>query len=215
MFTINPLCLKTGTLQVNVSIRYWYLHIRMWQREKDKPLESPQEHHTFPMQMCANTCTTRHWPQLARHRSSKYQNFPVFNHLLPCHLPDFFLINMQMQAIRFACWIELISATPSACTVITNYRQASDGRLKPWILSERLLPRGRNPNQHNWSDGEILLQHSNLAYPLSVPRGYSFPFSLFPISQLLWCLCRISKPVSWQDNQWATGSNLPLRMVNG
>lgn len=35
-----------------------------------------------------------------------------------------------MWGIRFVCWIELIPATPSACAVITNYRQASDGRLK-------------------------------------------------------------------------------------
>lgn len=37
--------------------------------------------------------------------------------------------------IKFACWAELIPATPSAGAVITNYRQASDGRLKPGILS--------------------------------------------------------------------------------
>lgn len=35
-----------------------------------------------------------------------------------------------MWGIRFVCWIELIPTTPSACAVITNYRQASDGRLK-------------------------------------------------------------------------------------
>lgn len=47
----------------------------------------------------------------------------------------FLLIRMQMWGIKFACWAELIPATPSACAVSTNYRQASDGRLKPWILS--------------------------------------------------------------------------------
>lgn len=36
-----------------------------------------------------------------------------------------------MQAIRFVGWIELISATPFACAVITNYRQASDRQLRP------------------------------------------------------------------------------------
>lgn len=46
----------------------------------------------------------------------------------------FFLVKMQMWGIKSACWAELIPATPSACAVITNYRQAPDGRLKPGIL---------------------------------------------------------------------------------
>lgn len=47
----------------------------------------------------------------------------------------FLLITMQMWGIKCACWAELIPATPSAWAVITNYRQASDGRLRPGILS--------------------------------------------------------------------------------
>lgn len=78
-----------------------------------------------------------------------------------------------MWGIKFACWAELIPATPSACAVSTNYRQASDGRLKPWILSGGgLLPQGRNPNQADWSDREILQQHSNVSYLPSLSTGY-------------------------------------------
>lgn len=84
----------------------------------------------------------------------------------------FFLINMQMRGIRFVCWIELIPAAPPACTIIRNYRQASDGRLKPWILSGGLLPQGRNPNQANWSDRKRRHPHSNVAYLLSVSKEY-------------------------------------------
>lgn len=43
----------------------------------------------------------------------------------------FFLINMQMQGNQIYVLNELIPATPSACVVIRNYRQASDARLKP------------------------------------------------------------------------------------
>lgn len=42
-----------------------------------------------------------------------------------------------MQANRFKRWIELISATSFMCAVITNYRQASDGQLRPRMLSDR------------------------------------------------------------------------------
>lgn len=59
---------------------------------------------------------------------SKFQPSCV---LLDAKNTQHFLINMQMWRIRYVCWIELIPATPSACAVITNYRQASDGRLKP------------------------------------------------------------------------------------
>lgn len=133
--------------------------------------------------MYANICKTRHWPQLTRHKSSKYPNFQVLTIFCfaTCQKHStFFLINMQMWGIRFVCWIELIPATSSACAVITNYRQASDGRLKLWILSDGLLPLGRNPNQHNWSDTQIRRQHSNLAHPLSVSKGYYFSLFSFP-----------------------------------
>lgn len=42
-----------------------------------------------------------------------------------------------MQANRFKRWIELISATYFVHAVITNYRQASDGQLRPRMLSNR------------------------------------------------------------------------------
>lgn len=140
-----------------------------------KPLEYLQVYHIIEMEIYANTCKTRHWPQLTRHKSSKYPNFQVLTIFCfaTCQKHStFFLINMQIEGIRFVCWIELIPATPSACAVITNYRHASDGRLKPWILSRGPLPRGRNPNQHNWSDTQIRQQHSNLPHALSVSKGY-------------------------------------------
>lgn len=58
-----------------------------------------------------------------------------------------FLINMQIQANRFKRWIELIPATFFMCAVITNYRQASDGRLKPCMLSHRLSSSRGLPNR--------------------------------------------------------------------
>lgn len=60
-----------------------------------------------------------------------------------------------MQAIRYKRWIELISATPFARAVITNYRQASDRRLRPCMLSERAFTlRGDNPISSNGQTGE-------------------------------------------------------------
>ncbi len=104
---------------------------------------------SFHMQIYANPCASRHWPQIARRKCCKYQIFLLIFKisLLPQHLPKLkrgrwkkkhlgdFLINMQMQAIRFVGWIELISATSFACAVITNYRQASDRQLRPRMSS--------------------------------------------------------------------------------
>lgn len=92
-------------------------------------------------------------PQIARRKCCKYQIFLLIFKisLQPQHLPKLkrghwkkkkrkkhlghFLINMQMPAIRFVGWIELISATSFACAVITNYRQASDRQLRPRMPS--------------------------------------------------------------------------------
>lgn len=57
-----------------------------------------------------------------------------------------------MQANRFKRWIELISATSFVCAVITNYRQASDGRLRPRMLSDRPSSSRGLPNQIKWSE---------------------------------------------------------------
>lgn len=58
-----------------------------------------------------------------------------------------------MQANRFKRRIELISATYFVHAVITNYRQASDGQLRPRVLSDR-PPRAQKglPNQIKWSE---------------------------------------------------------------
>lgn len=163
----------------------YFLHSKKLNTRKTErmPLESPHVPLLFGMQIYANPCTTRHWPQLTRRKCSKYHIFRVFypSSVLPPaeKHSEIFLINMQMQAIRFACWIELISATPSACTVITNYRQASDGRLKPWILSESLLPQGGIPINTSIRTEMYCSRIAIWMYPLSVPKGYQLTILTF------------------------------------
>lgn len=83
------------------------------------------------MQIHAKPDTDLNSPDAGAVNTQMWKVFAIFCFASCQKHSPFFLINMQMWGIRFVCWIELIPATRSACAVITNYRQASDGRLKP------------------------------------------------------------------------------------
>lgn len=95
-------------------------------QDKKAQIHPPlQVHHTVSMETSSNS---------ARH--PKFWTFPSPTASVgDRNRSHFLLITMQMRGMKFACWAELIPANPSAGAVITNYRQASDGRRKPRILS--------------------------------------------------------------------------------
>ncbi len=78
---------------------------------------------------------------------------------------------MQMQAIRFVDWIELISATSFTCAVIINYRQASDRQLRPRMPSNGPFTSRGIVNQLERSAGK-----SVAALTRSVLLGLGFIF---------------------------------------
>lgn len=155
------------------------------------------------MQSYANPCASRHWPQIARRKCCKYHFFFFFPFSTLTFksvfcFPDLlkekmglekkkkkksikFLINMQMQANRFKCWIELISATSFVCAVITNYRQASDGRIRPRMLSHRPSSwRGiAQSNQTVRKSGKMLLLFQDLFRSWLIFKPMLSPFHLF------------------------------------
>lgn len=101
----------------------------------------------------------------------------------------FLLITMQMWGIKFACWAELIPATPSDGAVITNYRQASDGRLKPGILSGGVFSlRGEIPirptGQTERYSSSIVMCRICRRFQSDINSLLSLPYLCVPVASL-------------------------------
>lgn len=88
--------------------------------------------------------------------------------LNPLTLPSHSDANVETETSR---WAQLIRPPRSAAAVITNYRQASDGRLKPGILSG-----GWTPTSGENSQSSRLVRRrrcsSNASYLPWLSEGY-------------------------------------------
>lgn len=111
----------------------------------------------------------------------------------------FLLITMQMWGIKSACWAELIPATPSAWAVITNYRQASDGRRKPGILSGGVFYLGgeipiKPTGQTDRDCSSIVMCHICCHVQRDINSLLSLPYLAIPVA---WLRGSYRRPVPW------------------